>query len=390
MRRPLRLEHRGQHRGSFPFLRSVGLGGPFRGDLVVDRDESRFAADGQADVGGFQAGVDLLPQCGDRRPGGFGVGQGHPGVLMNPGDGVGELEGGLGDPGGPTDRRGRRGVRGGGQWDVALPREQPRGRIQPDPTRPGHVHLGPGMQVGEIRGRTGRPVDGLHIGGQLHQIARDKAGGQTEPAQRGDQHPGRITTGPDPRPQGVVRCLDARFHPHAVVDVSGRGTVDTDQEVDRAHPRGPPVGVDPRLQQLSGAGLISGVVAVVDRTQVRFQILPQRFRVIERHRLGVLLDEEVERVDDLHVGDQADVDAQLAGGVGKDQAGQKVSEGILLPVDEVVGRLDLQRVSLDGGAGVRSRAQPHHVRMYLDESVEGVAGAVLDPDSDSHSRQSHQ
>ena len=135
--------------------------------------------------------------------------------------------------------------------------------------------------------------------------------------------------------------------------------------------------------ELAGPGALA---VLVDRPQIGLEVLQQRLRVLEADVLGAVLDEEVERVDHLQVGDQPDGDGQAAGAVGKDQAGQEVAERVLLPVDEVVGRFDLQRVGLDRGARVRRRTQPDDVRMDLYQSVERVAGAMLQRHLDTHRR----
>jgi hypothetical protein len=61
--------------------------------------------------------------------------------------------------------------------------------------------------------------------------------------------------------------------------------------------------------------------------------------------LRLLLDEEVERVVDRHVGDEIDLDLQLRHRVREDEAGEIVAVGILLQVHEVIGRRDLQRMA---------------------------------------------
>ena len=58
--------------------------------------------------------------------------------------------------------------------------------------------------------------------------------------------------------------------------------------------------------------------------------------VAERELLGVRLEEEVERVEHRHLGDQVDLDAQLARALREDQARQVVGLRVLLPVDEVL------------------------------------------------------
>ena len=72
-------------------------------------------------------------------------------------------------------------------------------------------------------------------------------------------------------------------------------------------------------------------------------------------------------------------------GFGKTSRARKFPS-VLLPVDEVVGRVDPQRVGLDGRARVGRRAQPHDVRIHLNQPVKGVAGAVLQRDLDTHNR----
>ncbi len=137
----------------------------------------------------------------------------------------------------------------------------------------------------------------------------------------------------------------------------------------------------PRLRQLAGA---RALVALVDRPQVGLEVLGQRLRVLPADVLGVLLDEEVERVDHLEVGDQADGDGEAAGAGREHQAGQEVAERVLLPVDEVVGWFDLERVGLDRGTRVRRGTQPDDVWKDLHQSVERVAGAMLQRHLDTH------
>ena len=386
-RRPFLLQQRGQYGGPVALVRPIGIGGPLRIHLVVDRDERRFAAHGQPDVAGRQPAVDVIPQRGDRRPGGLGVRQGDPRVLVHPGHGVGEVKAGLCRPGGTGDRGGRRRVRGGGQRDVAFSGEQPGGGVQSDPPRSGDVHLGPGVQVGEVRGRPRRTaVQGGHVGGQLHQVARDEPGGQTHLAQDRHQQPGRVAAGSDSGPQRVVGGLDTGFHPDAVTHRLIHGVVEFDQEVDGAHSGRERKVPDPLRQFVARSGAFR---TLVDRPEVDLEIVAQIFRVAERKGLGEVLDEEVKRVDDLQVGDQPDRDRQLTGGVGENQPGHEVAERVLLPVDEVIGRFDIHRIGLDRSAAVRSRPQPHHMRMNLHQPIERVAGAMLQRHFDAHSDLSH-
>ena len=65
-------------------------------------------------------------------------------------------------------------------------------------------------------------------------------------------------------------------------------------------------------------------------------------RIGERKMLGPFLDEEIERVDHRHVGDEVDDDFQFPGFLREDEAGDVIAVGVLLPVDEVVRRFHPQ------------------------------------------------
>ena len=79
-----------------------------------------------------------------------------------------------------------------------------------------------------------------------------------------------------------------------------------------------------------------------------------------------------------------DRDGQVVGPLREHQPGHEVAERVLLPVDEVVGRLDRQRIGLDLGPRVRRRPQPDHVRMDGHKTVEAIRRAVLQRHLDSH------
>jgi hypothetical protein len=102
--------------------------------------------------------------------------------------------------------------------------------------------------------------------------------------------------------------------------------------------------------------------------------------IAEGKALRVLLNEEVEWIDRPHVGHQADGDVQLTGFARKDRAGQIVAERVLLPIDEVIGGGNRERISLDGGTRVRRRTEPDDVRPDRDRPVEPVGRTVLERD----------
>ena len=90
------------------------------------------------------------PACLDRLPLGWRVGLGHPRRLDGASDPHLEAELGLRRSDQARDRGGGTRLGRGGERDVALPRQQAAGCVQPDPAGAGQVDLGPGMQVGEV------------------------------------------------------------------------------------------------------------------------------------------------------------------------------------------------------------------------------------------------
>ena len=262
-------------------MRAVGVGGPLGVHLVVNRDECRFTAHSEPHVTGGKPFVDACAQRADRAPCGLGVGQRDSGILVHAGDHVGEVQCGLTRFGRAGNRRRRLGMRRRRQRDVTLAGEQPRRRVEPDPAGPGDVDLGPGVQVGEVGGGARWPVERLHIGCQLHQIAGHESGGQPQLPQDRHQQPRRVATRADPGAQREIRCLHTRFHPQAVADVGVNRAVERDQEVDGAGAGRDGEVVHPRLSEIAGP---RAFVALVDRPQIGLEVFGERLWVFEERR----------------------------------------------------------------------------------------------------------
>ncbi len=255
-------------------------------------------------------------------------------------------------------------------WPLAA--EQAGGGVEPDPAGARDVDLGPGVQVGEVGAGPGRAVDRGGVGNELDQVARDEAGGEAEAAQHLHQQPRRVPARPARLGQGLVRRLHAGLHPHHVGDRIAHQGVERDEEL-----HGVRLGRQPLHQGVDGGpGLLD--------LEVGGELVAQVLVVGERPGLGVVLDEEVERVDHRHVGGEVDLDPQPRRLLRKDQPGEPVAVGILLPVHEVVGRLDLQGVAQDPGAGMRSRTQPDHLRAERDGPVIGVRRHMMQGGLDRH------
>ena len=61
-----------------------------------------------------------------------------------------------------------------------------------------------------------------------------------------------------------------------------------------------------------------------------------------------------------------------------------IAEGILLPVQIMFRRLNLQRITQDRGAAVRRGAEPDNVGRMSDRTVVAVEGLVMERDADRH------
>ena len=256
---------------------------------------------------------------------------------------------------------------------MPLAGEQPGGRVESDPARARHIDLGPGMQVGEILLRPRWSVERLDVRRQLHQIARDETRRQPQMAQDLHQQPAGVAAGTEPFFERLLTTLHARFHPDHIADVLLQPLVEIDQEIDRL-----------ALGAVDARQPLAQQRAVVGDLQIGRQLLAQIRRILERIVIGRLLQEEIEGVDGDHLGDHIDLDRQPPRLLRKDQPGQIVAEGVLLPVDEMPFGFDLERISSDRGAAMGSWTQPHHMRRESDGAVEAVFGLVVQGDQDGH------
>ncbi len=96
--------------------------------------------------------------------------------------------------------------------------------------------------------------------------------------------------------------------------------------------------------------------------QVRRELPPVGGVVVERELLGGGLEEEVERIDHRHLGDEIDLDAKLARLLREHEPREVVRLRVLLPVDEVFGGRDLERIGQDPRAAMRRRTKPDDLR----------------------------
>ena len=319
--------------------RAHGLGVPLVAIAVVDRHESRLAALRQAHVVLAQVLVDTVTQRLDAGPLLIGVRQRDARGLPHARDAHVMLELGLAFVDGATDRRRRRRIGRTGQRDVTLAGQQAGGRIEADPACAGQKDLAPGVQVGEVDLGATRSVQRLHVALELNQVARDKASREAQMPKNLHQQPSGVTTRPRAVGQRHLRRLHAGLHADEVADVLLQLLVQFDQEVVGVLLRARHA-VDVLLEQRRQFAL----------SHVRGQLGRQFGLVLEGKILGRRLQEEVERVQHRHLGDQIDLDAERRGLVGEHQPRKIVGLRVLLPVDEVGGGLDAHRIAQDARA----------------------------------------
>ena len=107
---------------------------------------------------------------------------------------------------------------------------------------------------------------------------------------------------PEPLLQRLLGRLHAGLHADQVLDVARQLEVELDQEVDGA-----------LALARNAAEVFLEQRLAAEHDQVRRQVALLRALVAERKGLRVRLEEEVERVEHRHLGDQVHLDAQLAG-----------------------------------------------------------------------------
>ncbi len=273
---------------------------PFGVVRLVDRDERGLATLREPHVGGDELRIDALAQRIDRGPLHVGIRARDAGILVNARNAHLEAELHVREIGETGNRRGAAGARGARQRNMSFAGQQPGRRIEPDPTCTGNVGLGPCVQVGEIAIRAGRSFERLHVGHELDQVAGREARGNPQVAQDLDEKPARIAARAAGLVERLLGRLHAGFHSNEVRDVILHALVHGDQQI---HGRQARCGGRAKVLDPCGKARACG-----RDFEERRQLLLERRRIRERERLGVGLDEEIERVDDRQVRGEIDRD----------------------------------------------------------------------------------
>ena len=274
---------------------------------------------------------------------------------------------------GPADRRGPGWFGCAGDRQMTLAGEQPGGGIEPDPSRARQIDFHPRVQIGEVLLRSGRTIERFFIGLELDQIPGNEAGGQTEATEQIHQQPRRVAARSAAEHERFLRRLHARFQADQIRDPFADGLVEGDQDIDRAAGDG----AEFLHQAIKGFPLRL-------RLQVGNQIRRRFRRIHERIILDVRFEEEIEGIDDGHFRHQIDGHGERFYLFGKDQPREIVPVGILLPVQEMIPRFDLQTVGKHPRAAVGGRAQSHHMGRVANRPIVAIAGLVVQGDMNGH------
>ena len=97
-----------------------------------------------------------------------------------------------------------------------------------------------------------------------------------------------------------------------------------------------------------------------------------------------------ERIENRHFRHEIHFDEELASCFRKNETGEIVGLGILLPIDKVFLRRKPKRVAKDAGATVRRGAEPDDLRPEQDGPVVAIMRPMVEGDVDGHASASEQ
>ncbi len=180
------------------------------------------------------------------------------------------------------------------------------------------------MEIGEIGLRADRAVERFHIRRELDQVTRHEPRREPEVAENLHHQPRAVATRAGLVRERLLRRLHPRLHADQVADGALEIAIDVGEEVVR------------RSRAAVDRGHILREARAGRRDiEIGPELLLQHRVVGERPLRRALLDEEVEGIDDRHIGDEVDGDGEDVRLLGEHDAGEEVAVRVLLPVDEV-------------------------------------------------------
>ena len=366
----------GQLQARAPLARPERVAVPLGRVDVVAGVEGRLAAHGQGQAEGVELGVGPAPGREQLGPDLLGIGRGRARLVAEPSDAHLELDCVREHVGGAEQRRGEGGGRGGSEGDVTLGREQPRGRVEADPAGPGHVGLGPGVEVDDVVVEALGQVGEHALVGDLDQVAGHEARGDPSPAQQRDQEHGRVAAAPALAGEGLLGRPDPRLLADHVGDPFVGPPVDLDQGLDGV--AAGRQGREELLEQRAGRdrGLVEG--------QERRELAAVLVGVGEAELLDPVVDEEVERVDRADLDRHLDEDVELADPL-RPREGH-LSDAVAVRIEgpaDLLGLLAGEPVGLDRRLGVSGGVEAEGMRPEQGRLGVAVVASVLDQQAHS-------
>ena len=200
------------------------------------------------------------------------------------------------------------------------------------------------MKIGEISVGSRWPIKRFDIRSQLDEIARYETGCQTQMTQQLHHQPCGIAARPAAKGQSLFTALDTRIHSHQIPDEALQVLVDLNEMIDGTN---------------FLAAMFLDELPKFRAGREDFEIGDQLFRKYGIVGKGNLfrrrLDEKIEGVDRNHFRNEIDFDGEFANRFGKDEPGEIVAIGVLLPVQEVRLRKDVEGVTANRGSTMGGR-----------------------------------
>src|SRR5215472_12424614 len=162
--------------------------------------------------------------------------------------------------------------------------------------------------------------------------------------QRLDKKPCRVATRARTRLECPFGRLHTRLHPDAVSEFLLNTAVEVDQELHR-------IARFARSCVHKCRHPWSGRFSLAIGGKLMFELRG----VDERKLLRVVLDEEIEGIKNGQVRQEVNVNGKLRSPVRKHVTGEPIAVRVLLPINEMLSRCNLERVAFDPRAAVRSR-----------------------------------
>ena len=112
--------------------------------------------------------------------------------------------------------------------------------------------------------------------------------------------------------------------------------------------------------------------------EIGFQLVTQQRVVFEGILFRVFFHEKVKRIDHRHFGVEPYVDHELVHRFGENHPRDLIAERILLPMNLMIGGLDLHLIVMNWRSCMWRRVQPNDMRRHSDRTVIDITRVMFD------------